>query len=119
MVFLFRAVERLLEDGLGLVDLKLSLEIGNMREAATVGAAAGIGKGELLASDVIVDSSPVASTRAVLLHLLGVNVGKAALTKEARDSFRGEHSPLGDALVVTVVGLVRSGHFAGWRGCSY
>jgi hypothetical protein len=56
---------------------------------------------------------PVASTRAVLLHLLGVDIGKAVLTKEARDSFRGEHSPLGNALVVTVVGLVRSGHREG------
>jgi hypothetical protein len=110
MVFLLRTVERLLKNGLGLVDLKLCLEIGNMRKAATVGAAASIGKGELLASDIIVDSSPIASTRAVLLHLLGVDIGEAIFTKEARDSFRGEHSPLGNALVVTVVGLVRSGH---------
>jgi hypothetical protein len=111
MVFLLRAMERLLEDGLRLVDLELCLEIGNMGKATAVGAAASIGEGELLASDIIVDSSPVASTRAVLLHLLGVDIGKAVLTKEARDSFRGEHSPLGNALVVTVVGLVRSGHF--------
>jgi len=104
-------MKRLLEDGLGLVDLELCFEIGNMRKAATVGAAAGIGEGELLASDIIVDSSPVASTRAVLLHLLGVDIGKAVLTKEARDSLRREHSPLGNALVVTIVGLVRSGHF--------
>jgi len=117
MVFLFRAVKRLLEDGFGFVDLKLSLEIGDMGEAATVGAASSIGKGKLLASDIIVDSSPVASTRAVLLHLLGVDIGKAVLAKEARNSLRGEHSPLGNALVVTVVGLVRSGHFVGWEGC--
>lgn len=36
-----------------------------MREAATVGAAAGIGKGELLASYVIVDSSPASSVSAL------------------------------------------------------
>jgi hypothetical protein len=65
MVFLLRTVERLLKNGLGLVDLKLCLEIGNMRKAATVGAAASIGKGELLASDIIVDSSPVSSVSAL------------------------------------------------------
>jgi len=84
-----------------------------MRETAAVGAASGVGKSELFACNIIVDGSPVTSARAVLLYLLGVHIGKAVLTKEARNSFRGRDSPLGNALVVTVVGLVRSGHFAG------
>lgn len=53
---------------------------------------------------------PGASTRAVFLHLLWVYIGKTVLTKETRDSFRGECGSLGNTLVVTVVGLVRSGH---------
>jgi len=82
-----------------------------VREAAAVGAASGVCEGELFVSDVVVDGSPVASTRAVFLHLLWVDIGKTVLTKETRDSFRGECGSLGNTLVVTVVGLVRSGHF--------
>jgi hypothetical protein len=112
MVLFLRAVERLLEDRLGLVDLKLGLEVGDVvREAAAVGATARVGKSELLVSDIIVDGSPVATARAVLLHLFGVDIGEAVLAKEARHSFRGEDSPLGNALVVTVIGLVGSSHF--------
>jgi len=111
MVLFLRAVERLLEDRLGLVDLKLGLKVGDVvREAAAVGATARVGKSELLVSDIIVDGSPVATARAVLLHLFGVDIGKAILAKEARYSFRGEDSPLGNALVVTVIGLVGSSH---------
>ena len=58
MVFFFRTVECLFEHGLGLVDLKLSLEVGDMRETAAVGAASGVGKSELFACDIIVDGSP-------------------------------------------------------------
>lgn len=114
MVLFLRAVERLLEDRLGLIDLKLSLEVGDVvREAAAVGAAARVGKSKLLISDIIVDGSPVATARSILLHLFGVDIGEAILAKKARYSFRGENSPLGNALVVTVIGLVRSSHFEG------
>lgn len=59
MVLFLRAVERLLEDRLGLVDLKLGLKVGDVvREAAAVGATARVGKSELLVSDIIVDGSP-------------------------------------------------------------
>jgi hypothetical protein len=60
---------------------------------------------------------PVATARAVLLHLFGVDIGEAVLAKEARHSFRGEDSPLGNALVVTVIGLVGSGHYR--KACQY
>jgi hypothetical protein len=60
ILLLLRAMERLLEDRLRLVDLKLGLEVGDVvREAAAVGATARVGKGELLVSDIIVDGSPV------------------------------------------------------------
>lgn len=112
MILLLRAVERLLEDRLRLVDLKLGLEVRDVvREAAAIGATTRVGKGKLLVSDIIVDGSPITTTRAVLFHLFGVDVGKAILAKEARYSFRGEDSPLGNALVVTVIGLVGSSHF--------
>lgn len=55
--------------------------------------------------------SPVAPASTVLLHLLGVGVGKAVLAKEAGDVVNGEGSALGNALVVTVVGLVGAGHW--------
>lgn len=58
MVFLLRPVDRLFENGLGLVDFELSLEIGDVREATAVGAAASVGKGELLACDIVADGSP-------------------------------------------------------------
>jgi hypothetical protein len=75
MVFLLRAMERLLEDGLRLVDLELCLEIGNMGKATAVGAAASIGEGELLASDIIVDSSPVSSVSALWGKWAGGGLG--------------------------------------------
>lgn len=82
-----------------------------MREAAAVGAATSVGKGEVFISDVVVDGSPVTSTRAVLLHLLGVDIGIAVLGKEARKMLGREDSALSETLVVTVVGLVRASHF--------
>lgn len=60
MILLLRAVERLLEDRLRLVDLKLGLEVRDVvREAAAIGATTRVGKGKLLVSDIIVDGSPV------------------------------------------------------------
>lgn len=56
---------------------------------------------------------PIAPAATVLLDLLGVGIGKAALAKEARELILGHGGALGDSLVVTVVGLVGAGH---WRG---
>lgn len=53
---------------------------------------------------------PVASTRTVLLDLLGVGIGKPRLGKETREILGRGSSPLSEALVVTVVGLVGASH---------
>ena len=53
-------MKRLLEDRLGFIDLELALEISHVvGNAAAVGAAAGIGKAELLVCDVITEGSPI------------------------------------------------------------
>lgn len=119
MVLVLGSMDRLFKDRFGLVHLKLGLEVGDMvGEAAAVGAAACVGEGEVLISDVIVDGSPVASARAILLHLLGIDIGIAVLGKEARKMLCGSDSAVSETLVVAVVGLVRASHFDGLlRGC--
>lgn len=53
------AVDRLLEDGLGLVDLELALEIsGVVGDGAAIGATAGVGKAEWLVGDVVAEGAP-------------------------------------------------------------
>lgn len=53
------AVEALLKDGLGLVDLELGLEVMEMvRVAAAVGAAASVGELELLVDDLLARRAP-------------------------------------------------------------
>lgn len=54
---------------------------------------------------------PVATATAVLLDFLGVCVDVAALCKEAGKIFLRSGSAFGDALVVTVVGLVGASHY--------
>ena len=50
----------LLEDGLGLVDLKLGLEVAQVvRIAAAVGATTCVGEVELLVKDLIANLAPV------------------------------------------------------------
>jgi len=101
----------LFKDRLLFVDLKLGLEVGDMmREAAAVGTAAGVGEAELIVRNVITEGSPIASARSVLLELLGVGISVATLGKETREVLGGSSSPLGETLVVTVVGLVRASH---------
>lgn len=53
---------------------------------------------------------PVAFTTTVLLDLLGVNINVAALGEEARQVFCWRDTAIGNALVVTVVVLVRTSH---------
>jgi hypothetical protein len=57
--------------------------------------------------------TPIASARSVLLDLLGIHVGMAALGKETREMLRGKSSAFGEALVVTVIGLVGASHCRG------
>jgi hypothetical protein len=110
-----RTVESLFKDRLGLVDLKLGLEVVDVvREAATVGAAALVGKVKAAITDLLTHTTPIALATAVLLNLLRVDIGVAVLSKETGKVFNGEGGALGNALVVTVVGLVRASH-CGWR----
>jgi hypothetical protein len=55
-------MDGLLEDRLRLIDLKLGLEVADMvRNTAAVGAAAGIGEGEVFVYNLFSESSPVSS----------------------------------------------------------
>lgn len=53
---------------------------------------------------------PVASTRAVLLDLLGINICETMLGKVTRKMLGRSGGAFSEALVVTIVGLVRSSH---------
>lgn len=111
VIFVNRAVQRLLKHGLGLVDLELALQVTNMvGEGAAVGAAPSVGKAELFVCNVVSKCTPISSATAVLLDLLGVDVGVTALGKEAWKVLRRVSSTLSEALVVTVVGLVGASH---------
>jgi hypothetical protein len=105
------AVDTLLEDGLGLIELKLGLEVMKMiRVAAAVGAATSVGELELLVDDLLTGTSPVTLAATVLLGLLGINTIEAVLGKELGNILLRKNSTLGDAGVVFVVELVRSSH---------
>lgn len=107
-------MDGLVKDGLVIVNLELVLESsGTVGKAAAVGAAPGVGEGEVFIHDVIFHVAPVTTAAAVLLDLFGIGVDVAALGKETRQVFLGGGSAFGDALVVTVVGLVRASHFEG------
>lgn len=114
MVVVFKgAMKRLLEDRLGFIDLELALEISHVvGNAAAVGAAARIGKAELLVCDVIAEGSPIASSTSVFLDLFGIDIGVAALREEAWEMLRRSCSAFSKALVITVVGFVGTSH--GW-----
>jgi len=104
-------MDGLLEDRLRVIDLKLGLEVADMvRNTAAVGAAAGVGEGEVFVYNLFSESSPVALAPTVLLDLLGIDVGIAALGKETRKILDGESSALGNALMITIVGFVRTSH---------
>lgn len=104
-------MERLFKDGVRLVHIELGLEfIHVMRETAAVGAASSIGEGETLVRNFFSESAPVALAAAVLLDLLGIDVGVTILGEEAWEMHDRHGSTFGNALVITVVGLVRSRH---------
>jgi len=136
-VVLGGAVESLLKDRLGVVHLELGLEAGGIGgEAAAVRAAPGFGKVEALVDDLITCVTPlqmsagcfvgiysaawcgigqskhvpVALSAAVLLGLLGVLSGEAALGKVARQMLRCSRRAVGETGMVLVVELVRASH---------
>jgi len=105
-------VELLLKDGLGLVDLKLGLQVsGVVREAAAVGATSSVGEAEVFIHYFISKATPITLAAAVLLDLFGVCVEMAILGKESRKMLCWGSSAVREALVVSVVGLVRASHF--------
>jgi hypothetical protein len=105
------AVDGLLKDGLGLVDLPFALEVADVvGEAAAVGAAAGVGELEVLVHDFFTKASPVAFAATVLLHLLGIDIHVATLGEEAREVLCWGRSPVGETLMVAVIGLVGASH---------
>lgn len=115
-LLIFGAMEVLLEDGLGLVDLKLGLEVVDVGgQAAAVGAAAGIGKVEALVDDLLTRFAPVGLSTAVLLDLFGISICEAVFGKILGDVVLRASSAVGKSGVVAVVQLVRSGHVDGFR----
>lgn len=59
--FLLRAMDALLENGLGLVDVEFGLEVAQVvAEAAAIGAAAGVGQVEALVMDLLACVTPMA-----------------------------------------------------------
>lgn len=147
VILMLRAMDALLEDGLGLIDLKLRLEVVEMvGVTAAVGATASVGEAELfidylgsestpedgelqsrkmgvcLDGDVDekqrMENLPVATTSAILLGLLGVNTIKAILGEELGKVLLGKDCALGQAGVVLLVVLVRSSHYQD-NGCQH
>jgi hypothetical protein len=104
-------MEGLFEHWLRIIDLKLGFEVRDVvGDAGAVGATTGICEREALVGHIITEATPIALAATVLLDLLGVGIGIAMLAKEAWDMLNGEGGSLSNALVVTVVGLVRAGH---------
>jgi len=111
LVLVHGSVEVLLKDGLGLVELPLGLEVAHVvRDGGRVGASSVFGECEALTSDVVLEGAPIALTTAVLLNLLGVDVGVARFGKEARQVLGWGSSAVCETLVVTVVGLCGASH---------
>jgi hypothetical protein len=110
-----RAVDGLLKNRFRLVDLPLTLEVADVvGEAAAVGAAAGVRELEVLVHDFFTKASPVAFAATVLLHLLRINVHVATLGEEAREVLCWGRSPVGETLMVAVIGLVGASHYGFW-----
>lgn len=106
------AVDALLKDGLGLVDLELGLEVAQVVGVATaVGSAALVGPLELLINDFLTWIAPIASAAAILLGLLGVNTSEAVLGKELGNIVLRKNGAFGNASVVLLVVLVGASHF--------
>lgn len=120
LLFTSSAMDALLEDGLRFIDLELGLEVLQVgRDAAAVGSAAGIDKGELLlVHDFASSSAPIGLATSILLCLLGVGVGIAVLAKELGDvRLRVAASgctTLNKGRVILVVVLVGASHCDGF-----
>lgn len=104
------------EHGLGLVDVKLGLEVSDVAgKGRAVGATAGIGKlkcGRVIMG-LFADGAPVALAITVLLGLSGIRVGKAVLGEELGEVVVGDVA-LGHVTTAAVVVLVGASHDDGW-----
>jgi hypothetical protein len=106
------AVDALLEDGLGFVELELGLEVVQVVGVATaVGTTARVAEVELLVDYFLADITPIAFASTVLLCLLGVDALEAILGEEFGEAIMWKDGTLCKTSVVLVVELVRSSHF--------
>jgi len=104
-------VKLLLEDGLGLIDLELGLEVLKvMVDAEAIGTTTKVVPVDVLVGNFLTRATPVALAAAVLLGLFGIYTLEAILTKELWAMLDRQYRALGDTGVVLSVCLVRSGH---------
>lgn len=124
------AVDTLLEDWFGFVELELGLEVAEVvGVAAAIRTTSGVDKVELLVDNFLADIapvtvrekvllyrrhgmvySPIAFSGTVLLRLLGVDALEAVLGEEFGKVFMRENGALGETSMVLIVELVRSSH---------
>lgn len=105
------AVDGLLKDGLGLVELELGLEVLEVVGiAGRIGSTASVGEVELVVKDLVTRVSPVAFPTTTLLDLLGILANMTMLREIARQMLLRSSGAIGQAGVVLVVELVRTSH---------
>lgn len=110
-LWVLSTMDRLLKDGLGLVELELGLEVLEVVGiAGGIGAAASVGEVELVVKNLITRVAPVALSSAALLDLLGVLANMAVLREVARQMLLRGSRTIGQTGVVLVVELVRTSH---------
>jgi len=89
-------VERLLKDGLGLVDLELCLEVVDVvGHGEAVGAAAWVDKGKVLVGNVVAVAAPVVvPSQSLVAWMLGVGPARQSERRErGRTSCLDHHHP--------------------------
>jgi len=114
LFFTSGAMDTFLEHRLGLIDLKLGLEILELRgDAAAVGAATGIDEVELFIDDFTTSRAPIGLAATVFLCLLGIGIGVTMLPEELGDMCLRVATTHGTTLkgVVLVIELVGASHF--------
>lgn len=110
-LWVLSAVDGLLKDRLGLVELELGLEVLEVVGiAGRIGSTASIGEVELVVKNLITRVAPVAFSSTALLDLLGVLANMTVLREIARQMLLRSSRAIGQAGVVLVVELVRASH---------
>lgn len=102
LVVVLGSVQVLLEDGLGLVDVELGLELGAVRDyARAVGSAPGVGEVEVLVDDLLAGFTPVFLRQrlASMRRMRDAGVGRGEVKKKAtmeRDKREGKVRQAGE-----------------------